>query len=101
MKDEAVIIEPIIAQTPPLPDGTTPVERLLLWCLGVAVIIISYFYRALETKNARHIEEMKEMIAELKHDLRECTKEHEKAEAQFAVLRAEMKAIQDQRYKTT
>lgn len=98
MKDESTML---LGQTPvPLPDGSTPVEKLLLWSLAIAVGIISYFYRALETKNGKQIEELRETISELKHDLKACKEEHEKANDKFNEMRYELNEIQKARYKT-
>lgn len=83
-----------LGQAPPMPDGATGVEKFLYWALGSVIVIMLYFYRLLETKNGKEIEE-------LKLKLEKCESEHEKANDQFAELRREMKEIQAQRYKQT
>lgn len=97
MKEDSMIL----GQAPiPLPDGSTPLEKFLLWGLAIAVAIISYFYKSLETKNGREITKLEERINELKIELNGCRAEHERANEQFAALRAELNEIQKQRYKT-
>ena len=84
----------LLGQTPPMPDGTTPVEKLLFWALGVALLIVSYFYKSLETKNAKRIEQ-------LEIDLAKCQAEHAKTDERFEALKEEIHLIREQRYKTT
>lgn len=84
----------LFGQTPPMPDGQTPVEKLLFWALGVALLIVSYFYKSLETKNAKRIEQ-------LEVDLAKCQSEHAKTDERFEALKEEIQLIREQRYKTT
>ncbi len=84
----------ILGQAPPIPDGSTPVEKLLYWVLGVAVLVISYFYKSLETKNGKRIEQ-------LELDLAKCQAEHAKTDERFELLKEEIQKIREQRYKTT